>query len=109
MTWDPISLLPSEQEVYTVSYTVYYSRVLNRKRQGEQSVTTSVPHAVFVGLTLGVEYRFQVAAVAEGNGMIIEGQRSQIDDASSPVLPEGKVAWTHGGNWSLLLPTSRSW
>ena len=96
VSWSSVSLLPSDVDDYEVSYKVYYSRVESSKRQGpeEQNVTTNGTFIVIIRLTPGAQYRFQVTALAEGNGEIIEGPRSQIDDDSMPVLPGGTVAWS---------------
>ena len=97
VSWSSVSLLPSDVDDYNVSYKVYYSRVQSRKRQGpeEQSVTTTGTFIVIIRLTPGAQYRFEVTTLAEGNGEIIEGPRSQIDDDSMPVLPPGgTVAWS---------------
>ena len=97
VSWSSVSLLPSDVDDYEVSYKVYYSRVESSKRQGpeEQSVTTTGTFIVIIRLTPGAQYRFEVTTLAEGNGEIIEGPRSQIDDDSMPVLPPGgTVAWS---------------
>ena len=94
VSWSSVSLLPSDVDDYEVSYKVYYSRVESSKRQGpeEQNVTTTGTFIVIIRLTPGAQYRFQVTALTEGNGEIIEGPRSQIDPGSIFVLPEGKAA-----------------
>ena len=57
-------------------YTVYYRQTGNRKRQSEESITvpTSDNSVVIEGLLNNVEYQFQ--AIAELDGDVIMGQRS---------------------------------
>ena len=78
VSWDPVSLLPSEEEEYNVSYRIYYSHVGRKRQEGEANVTTSETSVVITGLTPGTEYQIQVAAIAQGNGVEIEGQRSHL-------------------------------
>ena len=56
-----------------VSYTVYYRPAVTVGGQGEQSVTvpSSESSVVIEGLMTGVQYQFQVAAIAEVDGVAI--------------------------------------
>ena len=62
-------------------YTVYYSQTGNRNRQSEElfvTVPSSVNSVVIGDLVSNVEYQFQVAAIAELDGVVFTGTRSIV-------------------------------
>ena len=71
------------------NYTIYYSAVGNRMTQSEQSVTVSGSKnsIVIMGLLNNVEYQFQVVAIGTVNGQEVVGERSQVNSASSVLIP----------------------
>jgi len=77
ITWRALEL---ELNYYTVLYSIV-------GRGGtERSITLSASEtSVVVGrLVPGEEYMFQVVAVAEINGSIVEGERSAVATAATP-------------------------
>ena len=72
VSWDSVDI----PEI--TGYTVYYNQTGNRKRQSEESITvpSSDNSVVIEGLLNNVEYQFQVVAIAELDGDVIMGQRS---------------------------------
>ena len=62
-------------------YTVYYSQTGNKNRQSEKlfvTVPSSVNSVVIGDLVSNVEYQFQVAAIAELDGVGFTGTRSNV-------------------------------
>ena len=74
VSWDSVDI----PEI--TGYTVYYSQTGNRKRQSEEFITvpSSNNSVVIEGLLNNVEYQFQVVAIAELDGDMIMGQRSNV-------------------------------
>ena len=74
VSWDSVDI----PEI--TNYTVYYSQTGDRKRQSEESITvpSSDKSVVIEGLLNNVEYQFQVVAIAELDGDVIMGQRSNV-------------------------------
>ena len=72
VSWDSIDI----PEI--TGFIVYYKQTGNRKRQSEESITvpSSDNSVVIEGLLNNVEYQFQVVAIAELDGDVIIGQRS---------------------------------
>ena len=82
VSWDIIDVAGVDVE----GYTVYYSRVLSRKRQagggGEMSVDvasteSSVP---ITDLEIGQQYQFQVVVRILFRGRSITGNRTEVND-----------------------------
>ena len=76
VSWDSVDI----PEI--TGYTVYYSQTGNRKRQSEEPITVpssdNSVHVVIEGLLNNLEYQFQVVAIAELDGDVIMGQRSNV-------------------------------
>ena len=70
-------------------YTVYYSSVSGRKRQADE-VAVEVPSTQssidITDLTSGVQYQFQVVAMAVLDGVTFVGMRSLVHDQSMLVI-----------------------
>ena len=76
-----------------VSYTVYYRPTVAMGGENEQSVTvpSSENSVVIEGLMTGVQYQFQVAAVAELGGLECPGQRPLPTTTIVVALPTAAV------------------
>lgn len=76
VSWESINL-PD-----IAGYRVYYSRTGNRKRQSEEGLTMDVSSsensADVSGLSSYVQYNFQVAAIAELDGVEITGDQCTL-------------------------------
>ena len=77
VTWRTLDL---ELSYYTVLYSVADGGGM------ERSITLSANQTSVIvgGLVPGEEYMFQVVAVAEINGSIVEGERSAVAMATTP-------------------------
>ena len=86
VSWDSVDI----PEI--TGYTVYYSQTGNRKRQSEEFITvnSSVTSVVIEGLLNNVEYQFQVVAIAELDGNVIMGQRSNNMTIIVVAIPTSK-------------------
>ena len=64
----------------------YYAVVYSGAGGGgtERTLSANVTSAVVGGLAPGEGYMFQVVAVAEINGSIVEGERSAVATATTP-------------------------
>ena len=84
VSWDSVNL----PEI--TGYTIYYSWTGNTRKS---QVPQSVHFTIIDSLATNVVYQFQVSAIAELNGKVIEGQRSTISGMSKLILSPEPGKW----------------
>ena len=72
VSWDSLDI-PK-----VTGYTVYYNQTRNGGNEQSVNVTNSTNFVVINNLINNVEYQFQVAAIAELDGILIVGERSIV-------------------------------
>ncbi len=106
------------QVTEVTGYRVFYSSTnpSGKKREvtspsdspcacSEKDVTVSGPPAVVTGLSPGQSYQFQVQALVEVDGEMLEGERS----TSSTVTPNSDITETKDGELRVILAVVHCW